>query len=166
MVTPEEQAKLLDFGLSRHFETRLTSPGTVLGTIDFMAPEQARDSSTVDIRADLYSLGGVLFWSLTGELPFPDKGSPVENLARRLNQPPPSLRQHLHDCPPELDDILRRMMATKQDDRYPTPQAVMQALLPFLRADSPEHQPSVLPKSGLPGSINGRSNTTVAQRVL
>ncbi len=166
MVTPEEQAKLLDFGLSRHFETRLTSPGTVLGTIDFMAPEQARDSSTVDIRADLYSLGGVLFWSLTGELPFPDKGSPVENLARRLNQPPPSLRERLHDCPPELDEILRRMMATKPDDRYHTPQAVMQALLPYLRADSPEHQPSVLPKSGLPGSINGRSNTTVAQRVL
>src|SRR3954468_6526334 len=72
LVTPEEQAKLLDFGLSRHVPTKLTQPGTVLGTIDFMAPEQARDASTVDVRADLYSLGGTLFWCLTGQLPFPD----------------------------------------------------------------------------------------------
>ncbi len=141
MVTPEEQVKLLDFGLSRHFETRLTSPGTVLGTIDFMAPEQARDSSTVDIRADLYSMGGVLFWSLTGQLPFASNGSPVESLARRLTQPPPSLLQYLPDCPRELDDMLQRLMATDPEDRYQTPHAVMQAILPFLRADSPEYQP-------------------------
>ena len=77
IVTPEEQAKLLDFGLSRHVPTRLTQSGTVLGTIDFMAPEQARDASTVDIRADIYSLGGTMFWALTGQLPFSMQGSEI-----------------------------------------------------------------------------------------
>jgi response regulator RpfG family c-di-GMP phosphodiesterase/tRNA A-37 threonylcarbamoyl transferase component Bud32 len=141
MVTPEDQAKLLDFGLSRHFGTRLTSPGTVLGTIDFMAPEQARDSTTVDVRADLFSLGGVLFWCLTGRLPFPSNGSPIESLARRMSQAPPSLKEQLDDCPEELDYVVRRMMATDPANRYATPQAVMQALLPFLQADCPEHEP-------------------------
>ena len=166
MVTPEEQAKLLDFGLSMHFETRMTSPGTVLGTIDFMAPEQARDSSTVDIRADLYSLGGVLFFSLTGRLPFPTKGGPVETLARRLNQAPPSLREHLPDCPLELDEVLRRMMAIAPSERYQTPHAVMQALLPFLRAECPEHQPSVYAKSAIHSGGSSRSVGSATQRVL
>jgi len=135
MVTPEEQAKLLDFGLSRHFENRLTIPGTVLGTIDFMAPEQSRDASTVDIRADIYSLGGVMYWCLTGQLPFTTAGSPIEKLLRRLTQPPPSLKAVLADCPQALDDILQRMMATDPDERYRTPQDVMQAILPFLRGE-------------------------------
>jgi response regulator RpfG family c-di-GMP phosphodiesterase/tRNA A-37 threonylcarbamoyl transferase component Bud32 len=138
MVTPEERAKLLDFGLSRNFETRLTTPGTILGTIDYMAPEQARDASSVDVRADLFSLGGVLFWSLTGHLPFATSGSAVENLARRMNQAPPSLKQFLSDVPPALDEILKKMMATDANARYQTPQAVMQALLPFLKGDCQE----------------------------
>lgn len=142
MVTSEEQAKLLDFGLSRHFGTRLTSPGTVLGTIDFMAPEQARDASSVDIRADQFSLGGVLYWCLTGRLPYKPYGSPLESLARRMNQAPPSLKDVLPDCPVELDSTLRRMMATDPANRFATPQAVMQALLPFLRADCLERESS------------------------
>lgn len=166
MITPEEQAKLLDFGLSRHFGTRLTTPGTVLGTIDFMAPEQARDSTTVDIRADLFSLGGVLFWCLTGRLPFPAAGSPIESLARRMHQAPPSLRDHLPDCPDELDSIIRRMMATDPANRFANPQAVMQALLPFLRADCPEHLPSIqkqAPTANLmrPQSGDGRGTPRV-----
>ena len=74
LLTPDGQAKLLDFGLARHFRSRMTEPGTVLGTIDYMAPEQARDASTVDIRADIYGLGGTLFWCLTGQTPFPPQG--------------------------------------------------------------------------------------------
>ena len=136
LVTPEEQAKLLDFGLSRHVPTRLTQSGTVLGTIDFMAPEQARDASMVDIRADLYSLGGTLFWCLTGQLPFSTQGTEMEVLIRRLNQQPPSLRKVMPSLPASLDAVVTRMMALNPDDRYSTPQEVMQALLPFLRPDS------------------------------
>jgi response regulator RpfG family c-di-GMP phosphodiesterase/tRNA A-37 threonylcarbamoyl transferase component Bud32 len=140
MITAEEQAKLLDFGLSRHFQTRLTSPGAVLGTVDFMAPEQARDASTVDIRADIYSLGGALFWALTGRLPFPQLGGPIESLARRLTAPAPSLGEALPNCPAELDRIVARMMSLVPADRFQTPQEVMQALIGFICVDSPEYQ--------------------------
>src|SRR5438309_9852403 len=80
LVMPEDQAKLLDFGLSRRFDARMTQPGTILGTIDYMAPEQARDASNVDIRADIYGLGGTLYWCLSAELPFPDGQSAAEAL--------------------------------------------------------------------------------------
>jgi response regulator RpfG family c-di-GMP phosphodiesterase len=136
LATAEEQAKLLDFGLSRHLPTRQTQAGTVLGTIDFMAPEQARDASTVDIRADLYSLGGTLYWCLTGQLPFSTKGTEMEVLIRRLTQQPPSLRSVMPNLPAGLDAVVARMMALRPEDRYATPNEVMHALLPFLRPDS------------------------------
>jgi response regulator RpfG family c-di-GMP phosphodiesterase/serine/threonine protein kinase len=138
LVTAEEQAKLLDFGLTRHINTRLTQPGTVLGTLDFMAPEQARDASTVDIRADLYGLGGTLYWCLTGRLPFPVNGSVAETLLKRLTQAPPSPRQVVPEVPADLDALVQKLMAVNPDDRYPTPQAVMRALLPFLNPPSRE----------------------------
>jgi response regulator RpfG family c-di-GMP phosphodiesterase len=136
MVTVEDVAKLLDFGLARNFDTRLTQPGAVLGTLDFMAPEQAQDASTVDIRADLYGLGGTLFWCLTGQLPFPTGNSVAHSILKRLTQPPPSVRDHLPDLPMELDVVVQRMMAVKPEDRYATPQEVMRALLPFIKPES------------------------------
>jgi response regulator RpfG family c-di-GMP phosphodiesterase/serine/threonine protein kinase len=135
-VTTDGQAKLLDFGLVRHFHHRLTEQGTVLGTLDYLSPEQARDASSVDIRADIYSLGGTLFWCLTGRVPFPESGIAAETLVRRLSQKPPSLRVINPDLPAELDSVIQRMMACNPDDRYPTPQAVMNALLGFLRTDA------------------------------
>jgi response regulator RpfG family c-di-GMP phosphodiesterase len=138
LVTPEDQAKLLDFGLSRNFDGRLTQPGTVLGTIDYMAPEQARDASAVDIRADIYGLGGTLFWCLTGDVPFPGGDGPADSLVRRMTQPPPSVRERCPEVPAELDAVLRRMMAIHPEDRYATPQDVTRALLPFLTSDAAE----------------------------
>jgi putative two-component system response regulator len=139
-VTPEEQAKLLDFGLARQLRHRLTTPGTLLGTLDYMAPEQTQDASAVDIRADIYGLGGTLFWCLTGQPPFTtNNNNVIEAVARRLTQGPPSARAINPEIPTELDAVLRRMMAMKPQDRYPTPQAVMQALLPFLRPEMREH---------------------------
>jgi response regulator RpfG family c-di-GMP phosphodiesterase len=137
-VTPDDQAKLLDFGLVRFTNNRLTEPGMVFGTLDYLAPEQARDTSSVDIRADIYGLGGSLFWCLTGRTPFAGNGTPVQKLIRRLNQPPPSVRHYRPEIPAGLDAIVARMMACRPDDRYPTPQAVMNALLPFFKAASSE----------------------------
>ncbi|MFO0876372.1 MAG: protein kinase [Gemmataceae bacterium] len=136
IVTPEEVAKLLDFGLSRYIASRQTLPGTVLGTVDFMAPEQARDASQVDIRADIWSLGATLYWALTAQLPFPGEGSEVELLLRRVAQEPPSARDILPELPQDLDDVMRKMMSLHPVDRYQTPQEVLQALLPFLRTES------------------------------
>jgi response regulator RpfG family c-di-GMP phosphodiesterase len=140
-VTPEGQAKLLDFGLARNFGHGLTDPGTVLGTLDYMAPEQVTDARAVDIRADLYALGGTLYWCLTGEPPFPPKGNVVRELQARLTQQPPSVRAKRLDVPVELDVVVQRLMALQRDDRYPDPQAVMKALLPLLKPDLRDYQP-------------------------
>jgi serine/threonine protein kinase len=131
LVTSAGQAKLLDFGLTRRPDLRLTEPGTALGTLQYIAPEQAQDASTVDGRADVFGLGATLFWCLTGRPPFPTQGTIARDLLSRLRQPPPSVRTYQPHLPPELDDVVRRMMAVNPDDRYPTPIAVMAALEPF-----------------------------------
>jgi response regulator RpfG family c-di-GMP phosphodiesterase/serine/threonine protein kinase len=142
LVTPDQQAKLLDFGLARSFNRRMTEPGTVLGTVDYMAPEQVRDSSTVDIRADIYSLGGTLYYCLSGQTPFPQLDGIEEQLQARLIQPPPSVRRRNPEVDPDLDAVIRRMMALNPDDRYETPEAVMRALMPFLPHDNRGHNSS------------------------
>ena len=136
LVTPEGQAKLLDFGLARNNHNRHTQQGILLGTMDYLAPEQARDASAVDIRADIYSLGGTLFWALTGEVPFPSDEPFHLQVVHRMTQSPPRASDVRFDIPPAVDTILARMMATRTEDRYSTPQAVMRALLPYLRSQS------------------------------
>lgn len=137
MVTPEMQAKLLDFGLARHFlNRRLTVPGILLGTVDFMSPEQVNDASNVDIRADIYGLGGTLYWCLTRRTPFPEQNDLTQDLIRRLTQPALPVRTWRTDIPVELEAVVSRMLATNPDERYATPQAVMRALLPFLEAST------------------------------
>jgi len=139
ILTPAGKAMLLDFGLVRQFRHRVTEPGTILGTIDYISPEQAVDASTVDIRADIYSLGATMFWCLTGRPPFQPKANIAQELVCRQTQPPPSVRQYLPHLPPELDGVVTRMMAVQPDDRYATPQALMKVLLPFLRVESQEN---------------------------
>jgi response regulator RpfG family c-di-GMP phosphodiesterase len=135
LVTPEGQAKLLDFGLALRprVTVRVTDPGAVLGTVGYMAPEQAQDARTVDHRADIYALGCTLFWCLTGGDPFAvQPGTLAQDLVRRMTQAPPSARASRPDLPPELDGIVARMMAVRPEDRYPSADAVMRVLLPFL----------------------------------
>jgi putative two-component system response regulator len=132
LVTEDDLAKLLDFGLARHFTHRLTEPGTVLGTIGYMAPEQAKDATMLDSRADIYSLGATLFWCVTGRDPFPSTGQVAHDLTARLTQPPPSARQVNSQVPPGLDLVIGRMMAVAPEQRYPTALAVARALVPFL----------------------------------
>lgn len=138
LITPEGKAKLLDFGLARHVPTRMTEPGTLLGSIDYISPEQACDAGAVDIRADIYGLGGTLFWCLTGQPPFASKEGLLQQVASRLTQKPPRTRASRLDTPEELDEIVARMMATRPEDRFLNPRAVMRALLPFLKPERPE----------------------------
>ncbi len=135
MVTAEGQAKLLDFGLARQFRNRVTEPGTILGTVEYMAPEQMYDAGSVDIRADIYSLGGVLFWCLTGRTPFLPQENLVQDVSHRLASPPPSLRALNPHFSPDLDHLIARAMALDPNDRFPTPQSMMRALLPYLQAE-------------------------------
>jgi len=137
VLTPQGQAKLLDFGLAhREEDRRLTRDGLVLGSLDYLSPEQALAQNHIDHRADLYALGGVLCWCLTGQPPFPNRGTDLETLMARPNEEPPSLRALRPELPPELDTVIERLMAPHPEARFPSAQAVMNALLPFLEGAS------------------------------
>jgi len=125
----------------------------LIGTLDYIAPEQIRDAHTVDIRADLYGLGGVVFWCLTGAPPFPCVSNVFE-IANRFKPPPPSLAAKRPDLPPQFDSIVQRLLAIRPEDRYETPQQLMNALMPFLRAQGEE----LLSPTPPPPLSNGPAN--------
>jgi serine/threonine protein kinase len=115
------------------FDPGLTAEGVVLGTPDYLAPEQARDARKTDIRADIYSLGCVLYHALTGQPPFPDKVF-FSQMVRHATEPPRPLRELNAELPDGLQQILDWMLAKKPEDRYPTPARAAQALEVFLVA--------------------------------
>lgn len=123
---------ILDFGLARLCRRRYTEAHAMLGTVDYMAPEQARDARLVDIRADIYSLGATFYWLLTGQKPFPAERPMLEALVARQREQPIPLRHHRPDLPIDLEKIVEQMMAQLPADRYATPQAVITALNGFL----------------------------------
>jgi tRNA A-37 threonylcarbamoyl transferase component Bud32 len=113
-------AYLMDFGLSRaaDAESGFTKTGTVIGSVDYMAPEQF-EGGPVDGRVDVYALGCVLFQALTGQVPFPRDTEPAKIWAH-MKADPPALGALVPDAPAGLDAVLRRAMAKQVDDRYGT----------------------------------------------
>jgi predicted Ser/Thr protein kinase len=109
---------LSDFGLSRHVQGShgLTGTGAFLGTIDYVAPEQAR-GERVDARTDVYSLGCVLFQALTGTVPYPLDNDLAKLYAHDV-KPPPSVLERAPDLPATFDPVLARAMAKDPDERY------------------------------------------------
>jgi serine/threonine protein kinase len=125
--------KILDMGLSRFNnnekeESVLTKD--VLGTLDYLAPEQAYDSHTVDVRADIYSLGGSLYYLLTGQSPLVTETLDPRALAQKANEPKP-LRELRPEAPAALIAIVEKMMAHDPRKRFPTPADVADALVPW-----------------------------------
>jgi serine/threonine protein kinase len=134
--------KLLDLGLARFFhdvedDISVKNEETVLGTADFVAPEQAINSHSVDIRADIYSLGATFYFCLTGRPPFPG-GSIAHKLMAHCTGRPQPIRNFRDDVPAELIAILDKMMARKPEKRYATPADVAVAVtsLPILGGDA------------------------------
>src|SRR6187455_499481 len=111
-------AKVTDFGIARSLDVKggLTQTGTVMGTSDYIAPEQARGSQ-VDAQSDVYSLGAVLYELLTGEVPFPGENF-VAVAMRHINEPPPSIRERRPDVSPRLEAAIHRAMAKDGADRF------------------------------------------------
>ena len=104
----------------------------VIGTADYVSPEQARNAATVDIRGDIYSLGCTFYYLLTGQAPFPD-GSLMQKLMKHQNAEPEALESFRDDVPPEVSLIVKRMMAKQPERRFQTPAGVALALLPYSR---------------------------------
>jgi response regulator RpfG family c-di-GMP phosphodiesterase/serine/threonine protein kinase len=129
---PRGQVKILDFGLARPGRRRHTEAHSLLGTVDYMAPEQARDARAVDIRADIYALGGTLHWLLTAQKPFPQDRPIVEELMARQHESPTPVRALRPEVPEALEQVLARMMARDPAERMSSPSAVMAALSDFV----------------------------------
>ncbi len=126
--------KILDLGLALFTEEELKTitrggdgGAQILGTADYLAPEQALDSHSVDTRADVYSLGATLYFMLSGSPPFPAKNLAEKFLAQQVREPAPLPA----DVPPGLCEIVRKMMAKRPQERYQTPGEVADALRPW-----------------------------------
>ncbi len=150
MLTPKGQVKILDFGLARlaseqKGEGGLTRTGDFMGTPEYVAPEQATDARTADIRADIYSLGCTLYFLLTGRPPF-QEGQAVQTILAHLRKEPTPLSQLRSDLPAELWPVAARMLAKDPAQRYQTPLEVAQALAPFCKAGSRPALPPLPPK--------------------
>jgi serine/threonine protein kinase len=136
--------KILDFGLARlsgpsvhgtagTIETKETA---VMGTPDFLSPEQARNLHQADIRSDLYSLGCTFYFLLTGKVPFPG-GATLEKLLRHTREEPAPIGAFRQDVPAPVEAILQRLMAKQPEDRFQFPEEVAAALVPFAVAAAP-----------------------------
>lgn len=124
--------KLLDLGLARFTDDERASltiayDENVLGTADYLAPEQAIDSHRVDLRADIYSLGCTMYFLLTGHPPFPD-GTLAQRIIKHQREAPPDIRRERPDVPEDLVAICMKMMAKKPSARYQSAAQVAQAL--------------------------------------
>ncbi|MGQ9576994.1 MAG: serine/threonine-protein kinase, partial [Thermoguttaceae bacterium] len=138
MVTPQGVVKLLDLGLARFGSERsadqeVTGTGAILGTVDYMAPEQVTESHSVDIRADIYSLGCTFYKLLTGRTPFSGPGyqTAVAKMAGHVRDPVPPVRRLRGDVPAELARIVERMLAKEPGRRFATPVEVADAVGPL-----------------------------------
>jgi serine/threonine protein kinase len=153
--------KVLDMGLARFFhdeEDILTKKfdENVLGTADYLAPEQALDSHSVDIRADIYSLGATFYFCLTGRTPFAE-GSVAQKLIWHQTRQPKPIRQLRPETPEALSNLIERMMAKDPSQRPQTPMEVAEALAPWTQTPIPPPPEHEMPQLS-PAAMGGASS--------
>ncbi len=131
-LTESQTVKLLDFGLARHIQqgSGLTSPEQLLGTLDYLAPEQAENANKVNEASDIYSLGLTWIFLLSGQSPFPDQAysTTVSKLKAHLVDDPAWLKRNPLGLPANVIDLLACMIAKKPAERFQTCQAVIAEL--------------------------------------
>jgi serine/threonine-protein kinase len=118
IVTHEDHAYITDFGLTKRTDslTGFTAAGQMLGTIDYVAPEQI-EGGEASPRGDVYGLACVLYEMLAGQAPFAHVAGNTRKMWAHLNEPPPSVRAQRPDVPEALDTVIRAAMAKLPDDR-------------------------------------------------
>jgi serine/threonine protein kinase len=140
IVTPDGQVKVVDFGLALVLsDPALTQSGQVMGTPDYIAPEQATNSHQVDCRADIYSLGCTLYYLLVGRPPFADVPPSNRAHAHQTLAPPP-IEQLCPNVPRPLVVALRRMMAKRPEHRFQTAVEVAEALASVANHPAPRRR--------------------------
>jgi eukaryotic-like serine/threonine-protein kinase len=144
-----ERVKLLDFGIARVAATlAVTTPGAIVGTLAYMAPEQARGERDAGARVDVFALGCVLFECLTGRPVF-EGTHPMAVLAKILMQDAPRLRELLVDVPPALDDLVARMLSKQAAERPRNGAAVAAELATVTTGGGTSRPTPVLPSASL-----------------
>ncbi|MCA9091807.1 MAG: serine/threonine protein kinase, partial [Planctomycetaceae bacterium] len=132
LLDQEGDIKILDMGLARIEGevgqlAELTGTGTVMGTVDYMSPEQSMDTKSADARSDIYSLGITLWFLLTGKPAYVGSSLMARMLAHRDGEIP-SLRDARSDVPAWLDAIFQKMIAKKPEDRFQSASELLEAL--------------------------------------
>ncbi|MCH7480820.1 MAG: protein kinase, partial [Chloroflexi bacterium] len=166
VIEPGGTAKLMDFGVARSVASRFSSEGTIFGTVYYMPPEQAMGSG-VDGRADLYSLGVMLYELLTGSLPFEDN-DPIAVISQHIHAPIVPPRAKNPDIPPGLNDLVEQLLSKDPDDRPDSAVQVLTALNDpqLLEADAaPAEELSVLERI-VRGRMVGRGKEFQQARTL
>lgn len=157
MLTPEGQVKIADFGIARLENSSMTQVGTLIGTPSYMAPEQFR-GEPVDLRADIWAAGVMLYQLLTGEKPFEGGFSAVMHKALHTEPPPPS--QLSVTTPRGFDAVIARALAKRPEDRYRSAAEFGEAIRNAVNAPATPPEAAGLP--GLPGL--GEDATIVSAR--
>jgi serine/threonine protein kinase len=139
MLSKDGVVKILDMGLARSFRsddklTEVFDHGAVVGTADFISPEQALKDREIDIRADIYSLGATFFALVTNRPPF--EGTTPQKLVQHQMTDPPLLSELDPTFPEGLAEVVARMLAKDPDDRHQTPAELIEALAPWLTQES------------------------------
>jgi serine/threonine protein kinase len=154
-TTWECTVKIVDIGLGRELfdddapeaqiETQLTQEGSVLGTPDYLAPEQAKDARTADVRADIYSVGCVLYHCLAGAPPFPETNIMAQMLKHATEPPPPLAPLVEGGVPAGVQAVMDKFLAKNPDDRFQTPAEASAALKPFAGSGAPAAASKLVP---------------------
>ncbi|RMG39789.1 MAG: serine/threonine protein kinase [Planctomycetota bacterium] len=145
LIQRDGTVKLADLGLARAVDetanTSITRAGTTVGTVDYMAPEQAHNSKAADTRSDIYSLGCTWYHMLTGQPPFPE-GSLINKITAHATQPPPDPRKLNPAVPESVVRVMHKMMAKRPEDRYQTPAELIAAIDDVLRQQKAQRRSS------------------------
>lgn len=169
MLTAEGSVKIMDLGLARlndqSGQSEITSTGQVMGTIDYIAPEQCSDSHSVDIRADIYSLGATLYKMLSGECPFysPTRVTTLQKLLAITSGDPPSIRVRRFDLPQELVEIIDRSVSHDPAKRFAQPKEFASALAGFAETSALQ---SILRKTCSPERPGATQDTAIRPQSL
>jgi len=136
MVTPEGRGKLLDFGLAiikgeqEHIDI-IGGQGFTVGTMDYLPPEQAVNAATVDERADLYCVGGAMYYAITGRAPFPG-GTKYDKIRRHRKERPEPVSKLVPGISANFATIIHKLLAKRPSQRFETASTVQEMLMQYV----------------------------------